>query len=121
MSRGREKRLRLTLGEVRVTVDLPDSGREGNALPLADWLPFSPTEFRVLRLLWEKGPLVREELCRKLDESPDGRIKGVLATLVGRHVLLVTSEGYALNCPPDYRERVKAWLDEVDRPEEAVG
>jgi hypothetical protein len=117
---GKDNRLRFRLGEVRITVDLPRHDREGTPMALSDWLLFSPTELRVIRLLYERGPLTRDALCQKLDESPDGRLKGILATLVGRHVLLVTGDGYALNGPPEYRERVRAWLESVREEEEGA-
>lgn len=45
----------------------------------------------------KRRALSREEVARLLDESPEGRIKGILATMVSRRVLAVTGDGYQLN------------------------
>lgn len=76
------------------------------------WRLFSATEERVLALFLKHRALVRERLCQLLDESPDGRMKGILATLVGRKVLLVTGEGYQINLPDDRLDELKRLLVE---------
>ncbi len=100
----------LTIAGYRVTVAVPASLAKGAIMPDAGWLPFSPTEFRVIRLLLDKGALSREEVARNLDESPDGRIKGIMATLTARRIVAVTPEGYRLNMPEANRPAVSSWL-----------
>ena len=104
------KRLRLSLGEVRVTVDLPDSAAPGAAMPREDWLLFSSTELRVLRVLVDRPALSREQIASALDESAEGRLKGVLAALGARKVILVTADGYQLNAPTESRAVLRTWL-----------
>jgi hypothetical protein len=82
-------------------------------MPEADWLPFSETEIKVLRLLTEHAALSREGIATALDESVDGRLRGILATLVARHVLAVTSDGYRLNVADDRRTGIRVYLDSL--------
>jgi predicted ArsR family transcriptional regulator len=81
------------------------------SMPVEEWSPFSETEARVIRLLLDSPPLSRDQIARALDESPDGRLKGIMATLVARDVVLVKSEGYSLNCSEEKKAGVRAWLD----------
>jgi hypothetical protein len=80
-------------------------------MPVPEWLPFSETEARVIRLLLDSTPLSRDQIARALDESPDGRLKGIMATLVARDVVNVKADGYALNCSEDKKPVVRALLD----------
>jgi len=103
---------------VEIAVRLQDSG---SGLPQEEWLPFSQTETRVLELLLRSQAMSREEIATALDESIDGRLKGVLATLTGRRVLLTTTSGYTVNAPEGRRLALRRWLEsvgsrEVERP-----
>jgi hypothetical protein len=109
-SRGGKERLRLTLGGINVTVDVPQGVAPGQAMPWPDWLPFSTTELRIVGLMLSRQALSREQIASALDETVDGRIKGVLASLVSRKVLLVTGDGYQLNAPADARPALKEWV-----------
>lgn len=105
------------VGGYKISVELPASVVRGSAMPAESWLPFSQTEQKVLRLLLDSGPLSREEIATRLNESVDGRIKGILATLVGRHVLLTTQDGYCLNIKSEDADRIRQFLDGLERGE----
>ena len=104
------KGIRFEIEGYAVTIALPAAISQGATMPDNGWLPFSPTEFKVIRLLLERGPLSRDEVAKHLEESPDGRIKGVMATLVARRVVAVTTEGYRLNVGEQNRAVVASWL-----------
>jgi hypothetical protein len=108
-SKRRGERVRVQVGDVQVSLRIPRAG-DGAALPSAEWLPFSPTEKRVVMLLIGSQALSRDDIAQKLDESPDGRIKGILATLVARKVILVTPDGYQVNAPEGKRKALKEWF-----------
>jgi hypothetical protein len=79
-------------------------------MPVQEWLPFSEAEVRVIRLMLDSPPLSRDQLARALDESTEGRFKGIIANLVSRHVLLLTAEGYLLNVAEDKKPTLRDWL-----------
>ena len=78
----------------------------------AGWLMFAELERRVLLALLSDGALSREQLAGKLEESADGRLRGILANLTARKVLMVTADGYAVNAAGEEREGVRGWLGE---------
>lgn len=118
--RKREDRLRLSLGKVRVTVDLPSEKDGGERLPLTEWKLFTPTELRVIRLLVERHAMSREEIGTAIDESPEGRLKSVLASLTARRVLKVTESGYVLNVPPGGKKGLREWIKSYMGDDEEV-
>lgn len=81
---------------------------------MSDWMFFSPTEVRIVELLVEGKALSRDEIARKLDESVDGRIRGILATLVARRVLANGPEGYYLHAPDEKRALIRNWLARLE-------
>lgn len=107
----------MRVGDVRVSLEVGDE-MSARAMPCDDWLPFSPTECRVLALLLKGRPLSREELATKLDEAVDGRLRGILATLVARKVLLTTTDGYAINAADGKRQSLREWLKAWDGNQE---
>lgn len=82
----------------------------GDEMP-PGWCLFSPTEVKVLRYLLAHGATSREDLAVGLEESVDGRLRGIAATLVARKILLVTQSGYAVNAPDESLTGLVSWLD----------
>jgi hypothetical protein len=81
------------------------------------WHVFSATEEKVVALLLEKGkPMSREQIASALDESADGRIRGIMATLVSRAVCNVTADGYRLNVNTDADRETLRRLLAAHRP-----
>lgn len=112
----KDSKLRLSINGVRVTVDVPPSPLlQGMSMPSSDWLPFAQTELRIIRLLVGKQAMSREQIASALDESPEGRLKGILAILGSRKVVLVTADGYQLNATTEERPAIREWLDMVGR------
>jgi hypothetical protein len=110
---GHEHTFRFSAGGWRVEVGLPEVLAKllMKGPPVStDWKWFAPMEEKIVRLLLDGASLSREEIADKIDESPDGKIKGVLAELVERHVLSVQREGYRLNCSEEARPALKEWL-----------
>lgn len=116
MTNGRlSRRIRLEVDGVQVLLRvLPHAAAEEGsaALPvviLTDWSFFNALEERIVRLLLD-GPLSREEIARKLDESADGKVKPTLAGLASRRVLRTTADGYAVNAIGERLTELRSWL-----------
>jgi len=110
-----DRQIRVSVGGYSVTIDPPTGSWEGSPslLPIPAWLPFSHTEQRVLVLLLSEGAKSREQIALALDESIDGRLRGILAGLHARRVLHIGDDGYAINAPESTRPALRRWLDTV--------
>jgi hypothetical protein len=105
------RRVRVQVGDVRLSVRLADADADDSSrLPFPGWLAVSATEEAVLKLLLEKTALSREQIALALDESVDGRLRGVLATLHARKILAIGDNGYELAIPARGKERLRKWL-----------
>jgi hypothetical protein len=108
------RRVLLQVDDVEVSLRLTSRESLAHAarrMPVRGWLPFSKTERRVLVLLLQKGALSREQIATELDESVEGRLRGILATLVARMVLMVTTDGYQVNVSTGQRQHLLGWVN----------
>src|SRR5262245_10571412 len=78
-------RIGIEFGKGRLAIDPPEDLGVGS--PVLGWLFLSSTEEKIVRLLLAASALSREEIASRIDENADGRLKGILAGLVGRHVI----------------------------------
>lgn len=101
--RQKRRTMRMSAEGVEVVLRLPPGQALTRFAGLPEnWLPFSHTEVRVLLLLLRRRcPLSREQIATALDESVDGRLRGVLAALNNRRALMIGSEGYQVNAHAD--------------------
>jgi len=110
---GKPNRLRFRLGQIRVTIDLPSVAGKGRQM-LSNWLLFTKAELAILRLLADGRARSREEIARELGESPEGKLKGLLANLGDRLCITVRPDGYRINAHDDELPELRRALGSLE-------
>jgi hypothetical protein len=110
-SGGRDRRIELTVGGVRLSipVDALPASPESPPMWYSDWLVWSDVERQMLIALLTLGPRKRSALAAAVERSEDA-VKDLIANLTAKKILVNGPEGYAVNIPAERRAELLAWL-----------